>query len=98
MRREKIVPVRLTNNEYEELLYLAEDAGNVSNFIRQKIFSDSKERNQYREILILIQQIRSDIGHALKLYQKDFLTDAAIELKNCSEQLKQLQKEMMKWP
>lgn len=98
MRREKIVPVRLTESEYQKLLDLVEKYGeknNVSLYIRNKIFAEQKEKNDYRELLILIRQIRADINHSLKLYQKDFLTEAQEELEYCSKMLDLIQKEMM---
>lgn len=100
MKRNNFVAFRLSDTEYEELKRLTKEAGDkqdFSKYIRKKLFSENLERNQYREILILIRQIRSDIAHALKLYQKDFLPDAAMELKKCSEQLEKMQKEMKEW-
>lgn len=98
MRREKIVPVRFTENEYEKLIEMIDDLDerkNVSSFIRDRIFAEQKEKSDHREILFLLRQVRAEIGHAIKLYQKDFLTEAQQEMEKCNEKLDELQKEIM---
>lgn len=98
MRREKIVPVRFTENEYEKLIEMIgalDERKNVSSFIRDKIFAEQKEKSDHREILFLLRQVRAEIGHAIKLYQKDFLTEAQVELEKCNEKLNDIQKEIM---
>ena len=98
MRREKIVPVRFTENEYEKLIEMIgalDERKNVSSFIRDRIFAEQKEKSDHREILFLLCQVRAEIGHAIKLYQKDFLTEAQQELEKCNEKLNDIQKEIM---
>lgn len=98
MKREKIVPVRFSENEYEKMIEMIDDLDerkNVSAFIRNKIFAEQKEKSDHREVLFLLRQVRSEIGHAIKLYQKDFLTEAQVELEKCNEKLDELQKEIM---
>lgn len=92
------MPIRLTENEYQELLDLAKESGcqdNLSKYIREILFASSKRKANYRELVIMIRKMRSEIHHTLLLYQKDFLTDAQVELEKCNDKLEELQKEVM---
>ena len=98
-RREKIVPIRLTENEYQELLDMAKESGcqdNLSGYIRDSLFSFRKGKSDYREFVMQLGQLRSEVNHTLMLYKKDFLTDAQLELENCNKKLTELQKEVMR--
>lgn len=98
MKKNKIVPIRLTEIEYAEIIDCAEKDGcaNVSVYIREKIFSARKEKTYSRDLVMEMRLLRSEIRHALTLYQKDFLSDAQIELESCNKKLEELQKAVVK--
>lgn len=91
MKRDKIVPVRLTQMEYD--LLAAEGEENLSAFIREKIFAEQKEKASNREILFLLRALRADLGHALKLYDAGH-PEAEKEIKNCRKLLEKLEGEI----
>lgn len=99
MKREKIVPIRLTEEEYERLIKMIgeEEKISVSEFIRDKIFSSSENEKRYKKILLTLSQMKTELHHAILVFNKT-KTESEImkEIERENEILFELKKELIK--
>lgn len=87
MKRNVIVPIRLTEEEHERLKEMMDAEGeeiSASKFIRSRIFSASGNEAKYKKILLTICQIKTEFHHAALVLDKT---------KNGSVILEEIQKE-----
>lgn len=92
MKRNMIVPIRLTTEEYElleemmckEIPDAEERKISRSKFLRSKIFSASENEKSYKKILLVLHQIKTELHHAVLILNKT---------ENNSEILEEIEKE-----
>lgn len=96
-KRDILVAVRFTANEYEQLLDLLEKTPgkkDMSKFIRAKIFEEDLQRRDYRQLLRTMQKVRSDLHHAVRLLEKNANVRQVDEIEKCLEDLSDLKRKL----
>lgn len=98
MKRNRIVPIRLTEEEHACLIQMMGEEGktSVSEFIREKIFSSFENEKRYKKILLALSQIKTELHHAVLVMDKTKKESEIVEeIEKEKVILSELKKELM---